>query len=309
MGRLLLALLLAGCLDDLPDLAHPPADVTPLQLSQRPDPWADAIELVPPVRLPTDPGGTSRTRVYLRLPPRGAIQAPDGPASLRLPPGARLDRVEYVRRPAGWTIADVRGTRVEPGGQRFHALRPIDQRPFAPLQGYTWPRGDPLASRAALRALTRLADSAAYAGDHDCAACHAPARPAATAIAGHRIPWRPTDAGGFYLVRAVMSDRLPLSSARPHDPNADDPYVSLWCGDRPARVTRGDRTARVSCPDGRVPEGVRDVARGLRDGDPYTRRVCAARAALWRRLEPGHRPSFAAAAAACGLASPTRPDS
>lgn len=303
-------------------LTTPPARAeSPVSLDQTPSPWADAIELVPPVRLPVAADGDSRIRIFLRLPPQGSITAEDGPASLTLPAGARLDRVEYVRSgdDAPWTVIDVRGTRLTEDGQRFHALRPVDARLHAPLKGAEWARGQPQDRRAARDRMAALLRRAArppdqpplgeaarerYLANHDCARCHRARQPTESHLDARGEPARPTDAHGFYALRAVLSDEGLVCRARPRDLNVDDPFVTARCGDSEADVVRADGVPQYDCPGDRVPVGRRAMARGVEDGDAYTLRVCASRRALAARMDAATRARFAAVLDVC----PSTPD-
>ena len=55
------------------------------------------------------------------------------------------------------------------------------------------------------------------------------------------------------------------------------------------------------CADDSVPVGRRDISAGLRDGDSYTRSVCAARRYLFEHMDQDARKAFAEAFAVCGI--------
>jgi hypothetical protein len=275
------------------------------------------VEMVPPIRLPSDPTGNDRIAVYLSLPPAIRVEASGRPgdATLRFPPGTIADRVESLGFVGGdgirrWTVIDVRGTTFLDGGrERFHVLRPSRDTPLCPLQGYEWTRGDGAAARTAtgllveqLRRHEPRADRGRFRRQNGCASCHQPDRPASSS-ADRRGPHRATDASGLFVPVSVLQDGAPIEAHRPRDMNADDPFVQVRCGLDPAPLRRfRDGARRFTCDDGSVPRATRDIRAGLAAGDPYTRAVCASRRALFEHMDASARDLFVAAFRACGLA-------
>jgi hypothetical protein len=296
--------------------------------------------MVPSIRLPTTHSADDLIQVWLSVPQDKRIDARYLPEqarwSLVFPPGTRSDRVEYFAISGDssasgapslwlpgtsgardqWTVADVRGTEVLPHGQRFHVLKPISGAPHAPLRGWSWQRGDEAGRVAATeRLLQQAADTPRPAGRaaldaaglrqlgrlNHCAHCHNPDRP--------RHLWqdrdvetrRATDTHGFFVPQAVLSDDCVVANHRPRDLNADDPFVTVRCGDLPATLDRHDGAEQFSCPHGRVPVGHRDVRAGLAAGDAYTRHLCESRRWLHQRMTERARGAFAPAFAVCGI--------
>lgn len=270
------------------------------------------IEMVPPVRLPVHRLRATPARVFLKLPPEGEITValgPDGQARLELPHGTIADRVEYRRVEGELRVADVRGTELGPE-EVFRAFRPVGPTDSG-LFGYRWPRSDPEAD-AAVRAGFRKAMTAGWgflgqpeprsrAIDHfggllDCAGCHEPHRPERRSVTFRGVR-RGTDARGFHVPASVLSERAPLESHRPVDPNFEQPFFSWRCAEGDVEGRGG--STRLQCADGEVPVGTFDVAAALAAGDAHAKDVCAGRQALAERMDTAARRAFRAALDAC----------
>jgi hypothetical protein len=301
--------------------------------------------MVPSIHLPTTHAADDLIHVWLRIPEGAAIDArwlPDERRwQLELPPGTAADRVEYYRiggrapgaaalyfdsaaaDAADWTIADVRGTRVAPdGSQRFHVYRPVSGTDHADLAGWSWPRGDAdLQARATQMLLEHCATTPRPTGKppmgpaeldamrrlNDCAGCHARGKPPLAFDRPGRSLERGTDNLGFYVPTAVLSDHCVVANHRPRDVNADDPFVTVRCGDAPAELKVEDGEEWYHCPGARVPTGHRDVRAALAAGHAYTERVCASRRWLYERMTARARRAFAKPLAACGLGKQAAP--
>lgn len=296
--------------------------------------------MVPSIHLPTTHSSDNLIHVWLTIPQGSRIDAeprPDGDGwRLVLPMGTMADRAEYYRvsgpephagalywdssllDPTDWTLADIRGTRVlDGGGQRFHVYRPINGKVHAPLVGWSWPRGDAAAQQAATEDLIAHCRDARRPVDrppmdagglaamrrlNDCAGCHEPDKPPLHWKADGRSLERGTDNLGFYVPTAVLSDDCVIANHRPQDINADDPYVSVTCGDSPAELkTADDGDEYYSCPGDRVPVGRRDVQAALAADHEYTKRVCESRRWLAERMTARARQAYAEPLEACGI--------
>ncbi len=287
-----------------------PGDISPLRIDPG-EHWQalGAVTLVPPIHLPTRPGGRSRTTVRLAIPAGGVIDV-DTRGLLTFPPGTVADRVEEVRTRDGWAVADVRGQTLDEGSGRFHLLRPGADG----LTGYSWPASDGHADRwvhdtlaAELEADPTPMGASPSTSPHadvaaglrargDCARCHQPA--AAVDLAPAAIVHRGTDAVGWYVPMSVLDDEAPLEDYRPDDAN-DSPFVAVRCDDgEPERVTlRGGR--RWRCPGGEAPIARLDIAGALAAGDTHARAVCASRRWLQARMTPRALARFEAALRPC----------
>jgi hypothetical protein len=280
-----------------------------------------------PVRPPTSEDGRERIVVYLKLPAAGVVKTRlvdmDPHHALEYPIGTIADRVEYwgdgsIDTPPqpGWRVADVRGTTLGADGEVFHVYRPTSASVETPLLGIAWPRGDDAAQEEATRALGELLENghtvaprSATARAHavrslralnECAACHTPLRSPRTSLRAPSLVNRGTDASGFFQVSTVLSDRAPLETYRPSNPNAGDPFLRFACGssDAPAIVDRG-RLGKATCPGGEVPVGILDVRAALQANDPHALRLCASRRFLYEHLDANGKGIYHEAIAEC----------
>lgn len=297
--------------------------------------WREAAGFVlmqPPVNLPTTAFGKSRVDVHLKLPEGGMIEVrddgPDGGPNLHLPPGTVGDRLEYLKLGKGdeaqWVLADVRGGSITEDGQLFHVLRPVEPGAGAALFGYEWTRGG---EQLAARAHERIAYSMRHEGmgfarsrkdpdksaDHfvglaRCDGCHLRNKPTYKTRADVKAAdaWRPnraSDASGYYSVLTTLRDEMVIEGGRPWDPNPDDPLVSVTCPEGEAKLVSNDEkgTRHYECPEGVLPIGRRDVAKGLASGDVTTVRLCAARRYLRDHMGETARQTFAPAFESCKI--------
>jgi hypothetical protein len=298
------------------DPAPIPADAARLDS----DHWSTRgfVPMEPPIRLPRGRALRDRTEVLVRIEGEGRIDVVDG--ELVFPPGTVADRVEYRREDGVWQVADVRGTRFTEAGERFHAYRPegIDSES---LFGAEWPRDDERARRRAIAlfadAMTNGAGFRRAEPGHDatrregsvhrfsrlldCASCHGHRRPEAAADEASTLR-RGTDASGMHVFRYVLDDRAPLETYRPHDPNADDPFVTYECegiATERAALVGAPGTTAVRCADGDVPTLRYALARALDAGEAHAVRVCESRRALAAWMTGRARLAYADALAAC----------
>lgn len=294
--------------------------------------WPDHgfAQMTPSIHLPTTRRADDLIVVWLYVPANEKIDArylnEQSRWSLVFPPGTRSDRVEYKRVSGGqpqstrmyfpdtlseqknWTILDVRGTQILPQGQRFHVFRPDTAKPQSSLTGWSWLRGDADGQQEATTQLLAHAASTARPGGkppldpggrrmlahlNDCAHCHIPDLPRRTWQNPNVGIKRATDAHGFFVPQAVLSDDAIVANHRPRDLNSEDPFVKVHCGDQPARLVHGADDQRFVCDNNRVPVAHRDVAAALAADDPYTLRMCESRRWLYDRMTTRARNAFA----------------
>ncbi|MEZ4340430.1 MAG: hypothetical protein R3B82_27740 [Sandaracinaceae bacterium] len=283
------------------------------------DHWAREgfTELTPSLPAPTRRDGSSRIEVWVRI-PEGAVVELDEHGAPRLPVGAIADRVERIRVGGRWVVGDVRGAVVEANGaRRLRLLRPEHPGPGARLVGYAWPEARRDLGRAAHASLASLVRAggglAERARDREavasllesrsgCVSCHARGQRARTHTS-EGIPFRPTDALGFYTPLAVMRDDAPLERYRPRDLAHATPHVTVGCPEGPPRRVEDDRGGvYFRCDDAALPTGRYDLSAALEAGDARARRVCASREHLYERMSPRAQRAWASAITPCRTA-------
>jgi len=245
----------AACPPLLSSLCPPPVSAQPdihaMAIEQPFDHWQRRgfASMVPSIHLPTTHEADDLIHVWLHVPEGRRVDAEylsrQARWSLVFPSGTHSDRVEYLRidgsapdsesfflpsapgQRKDWTVADMRGTRIEGGLQSFHVLRPASAAPQAPLHGWSWPRGDALARvRATQRLLDYVTgrprpgglpalqgtDSQRFARLNDCARCHTREQP--------RRLWREAEIAmpdylEFPRVSATCAPRRPIFCGSP----------------------------------------------------------------------------------------------
>jgi hypothetical protein len=290
------AIAIAGC--------HKRDTLVPVELASADDYFAKNgyVELVPPVRLPTDAEGRTRIRVWLKLPKRGTIDL-DAALRLRMPDETVAERVESVDD----RVVDVRGTRFDDGGKEwFHVYRRVGDR----LVGVEWPRDDAGAEKRARARIDELVQGSEPDGGardaviarwralEDCTQCHKKDRDEATMVTA--LPSRGTDGSGLFVPQTVLADAAPLERLRPRDLNIEDHAIRITCARGSAMIAadkEGGRQPR--CTDGGVPRATLDVASALAVGDKHAQEMCASRRWLASRLSDKARARFKDAIAEC----------
>lgn len=119
---------------------------------------------------------------------------------------------------------------------------------------------------------------------------------------------RATDAHGFFVPQAVLSDDCMVANHRAHDLNAEGPFVDVRCADQPAELETRDGIEIYTYPNGQTPVGYRDVRAALAAGHDYTQRVCESRRWLYERMTPKARKAFARPLSACGIGDARQSD-
>lgn len=260
------------------------------------------VELVPPVRLPTDAEGRDHIRVWMRLPKRGVIDL-DAAGRLRFPDETVVERVESFDD----RVVDVRGTRFDDDGKEwFHVYRRAGDR----LVGVEWPRDDASAEKRARARIDDLVQGSEPDGGagaqwiarwkqmDDCASCHKRDRDEASAVTA--MPSRATDGSGLFVPATVLADAAPLERHRPRDLNIEDHFMRITCA-RGAAMIAADKEGgkQPRCTDLGVPRATLDVPRALALGDAHAQKMCASRRWLAARLSEKARARFAAAIDEC----------
>lgn len=277
------------------------------------------VEMVPPVRLPTDKSIHEYIMVWLRIPAGEKISTqwlPDQKRyTLKFPPGTVADRVDggEHQKEAMFTvngIADVRGARIDANGRTWwHVYEPVPGQSPNWLKGFEWLRTDKHNDNVAADSLIKLyypgtpikatQEMATFRKLNQCGACHQLNRPIPTTVTRTSFGFSSlalpeTDADGFFQPITVLTDTMTMVNIRPWDLNAGDPYITVWCGEHKAKLTvKGDSYGRYTCPDHRVPVGKLDMTAALRNKDAHALKVCASRSYLYEHMTAKGRKDFA----------------
>ncbi|MGH8273437.1 MAG: hypothetical protein ACRES9_04140 [Gammaproteobacteria bacterium] len=293
--------------------------------------WAQHgfVDMVPPVRLPTDKTTNEKIMVWLRIPAGKKITvqwlADQKRYTLKFPPGTVTDRIDSGenQKQAMFVvngIADVRGARIDADGRTWwHVYEPVPGESSKWLRGYAWLRIGPKGDNRAADSLIKLyypgapakakQEMAVFRRLNQCSACHRINRPVPTKtlplkFLGHVIfvATPETDGDGFFQPITVLTDTMTLVNSRAWDLNAGDPYIMVWCGkDKAKLTTRGDSWRRYLCPDRGVPVGKLDMAAALKHKDPHALKVCVARKYLYQHMNEKGRKDFARFFAECSI--------
>jgi hypothetical protein len=256
------------------------------------------VPMVPPAHHPSAMRDRDAVTVYVEIPDDGAlslVQRSDGRDVLSWPAGTVADRVERWGPAGSDRVVDVRGTRIDADGKRWHHVyRPTDTDADSPLLGAEWPADDPERAVAAIDAfldalaesplVRRQADPAAYVsgvrGKLDCDGCHQPLRPDNERHAQHGLVNRGTDAAGFFTPSTVLHDEVPLERYGTWDRNLEAPFLEVRCAGATPTLPAATEGAHPSCPDRVVPTAHYALDDALRADQPHARAVCAS----WRHL-------------------------
>ncbi|MGH8283847.1 MAG: hypothetical protein ACRESE_08390, partial [Gammaproteobacteria bacterium] len=180
------------------------------------------------------------------------------------------------------------------------------------LSGYSWLRTGPADDNLAADSLLKLyypgasakakQEMAMFRRLNQCGACHQANRPVPTTTASSGLALSETDAHGFFQPITVLTDSMTVVNDRPWDLNADDPYITVWCGnDKAELTTKGDSYRRYTCPGNSAPVGKLDMAAALKHKDRHALKVCAARKYLYQHMDQKGREPFASGFAECGI--------
>ena len=317
-----LAVLLGGITSSA--LGTEDVQIHPVQIPNELDYWRNAgfVDMVGPVRLPTDKATGDHIAVWLRI-PRGKKITIEWLADqkryiVKFPPGTVADRVESAKSEHDAMgvihgISDVRGARIGADGEMwFHDYEPVPGEPIKWLTGYEWLRADSVGDNLAADRLIKLFypgapakarnEMAEFRRLNQCGACHQINRPVPVTATKDGDYFSETDADGFYQPITVLTDTMTLENSRPWDLNPGDPYITVWCGKKKAQLTTEDHSYRgYACPGHGVPTGKLDIVRALRHRDPHALKVCAARKYLYEHMTEDARKALAHGFAECSI--------
>lgn len=280
------------------------------------------VDMVPPVRLPTDKSIQEYVMVWLRIPAGENISVrwlPDQKRyTLKFPPGTVADRIDdgENQKQAMFTvngIADVRGATIAADGKTWwHVYEPVPGKSSKWLKGFEWLRTGPAGDNLAADSLIKLyypgapakarQEMAEFRTLNQCGACHQVNRPIPKTATAAGLSTPETDDDGFFQPITILTDSMTLVNNRPWDLNVGDPYITVWCGNDKAKLTtKGDSYRRYICPDHRAPVGKLDMAAALQHKDPHALKVCAAREYLYQHMTEVGRKAFASDFAECSI--------
>lgn len=300
---------------------HLQAVRVPNQLSH----WSKSgfVEMVPPLRLPTNKSHTERIMVWLRIPAGETVAVkwlPDQKRyTLQFPPGTVADRIDGTEtgQDGKFKIDDVRGAKIGARGKIWwHVYRPVPGESSKWLRGYKWLRtndwGDMLAADSLVRryfpgppaknkfqwAMQKMM----FRMNGHCSACHQVNRPIRTTATKSGSLILETDGDGFFQPITVLTDTMTEVNVRPWGLNADDPYITVRCGKHKAKLTaKDDSFRRYTCPNHIVPTGKLDMMAALNHMDPHALKVCAARKYLYKHMSADGRNAFSRYFAECSI--------
>ncbi len=300
-------------------------DLRPVEIANDESYWKQSgfVEMVPPLRLPTDRSNDNQIKVWLRIPEGRKIALEwledQKRYTLRFPPGTVADRVETMKNQQNAMhvingIEDVRGAMIDrDGNTRWHVYEPVPGEKRGRLKGYEWLRTDDKGDDLAADSLIELFYPQAGAEAQDeirlfrrlnqCGACHQVNRPAPTNV-GPPFPAPAnflTDSHGFFQPVTVLETRMIVRDSRKWDLNADDPFIAVWCGTRQTRaITDGDRRY-YKCPDGAVPIGELQLSAALKSKDAHALQVCESRRYLYQHMDQKARDVYRSAFVECSM--------
>lgn len=267
------------------------------------------VEMVGPLRLPTDSHRIDNIQVWLKLPENGKITAfrindsREDRYTLVYPPGTIADRVEFDATMFG--VGDVRGARIDANGNTlFHVFEQAPGLDYHQLTGSEWQRKDDAADVAAGESLVALfypnANEAVrnqFRSLNQCGACHQPNAPVPISTAW---PYRHmSDSQGFFQPIAALQDWMTVRNHRPVDLNANDRFITVYCGNQPTRAKWNAEAIWFDCPQGQAPIGKLNMAAALQARDPHALQVCESRAYLYKHMDEKAQAAFAPAFAEC----------
>lgn len=281
------------------------------------------VDMVPPVRLPTDKSIHEYIMVWLHIPAGEKISVRWLPNqkryTLKFPPGTVADRVDGGddQKQAMFTvngISDVRGARIDAEGRTWwHVYEPVPGESSNWLNGFEWLRTNAHGDNLAADRLINLyypgtpakakSEMAMFRKLNQCGACHQLNRPIPeTTVSKYGFSNPETGADGFFQPITVLTDTMTVVNIRPWDLNAGDPYITVWCGNHKAKLnTKGDSDRWYICADHRVPVGKLDMVAALQHKDSHALKVCASREYLYEHMTAKGRKDFARYFAECSI--------
>ncbi len=274
------------------------------------DYWKNSgfVEMVGPLRLPTDETQSDQIHVWIKIPEDQKVRVQkindslENRYTLLFPPGTIADRVEFDTRYPG--VGDVRGARLDSQGKSiFHVYETVEGGDQRILQGYEWQRQDDAADVRAGNALVQLfrfsnpQDRDNFIGHNHCAQCHTENSPSPLTL--NSISLYQTDSHGFFQPTTVLKDEMTVRHHRNWDLNSTDPFISVWCGNNQIKVTSEPGSRYYRCPNNQSPIGKLDLVAALKKNDAHALQVCASRSYLYQHMDDGAKAAYAASYQEC----------
>jgi hypothetical protein len=207
-------------------------------------------------------------------------------------------------------IEDVRGARIGDGGEvHFHVYEPVPGEDQRVLKGYEWLRTDAKADDLAADSLIQLfyrnaPDSAqpemrGFRRLNQCGACHQSKAPAP--LTTRSAPPFISDSHGFFQPTTVLEDTMAIRDHRRWDLNADDPFVTVWCGSQQVRATATGDSRRYQCPNDAVPIGKLQLTAAVAKRDSHALQVCESRKYLYMHMDDKARDAYRVGFQECSI--------
>jgi hypothetical protein len=273
-------------------------------------------KIVGPLHLPTNTSQTTLIQVWLKVPQNGKISVEKINDSrnfrytLIYPPGTVADRVEFMTGSnSNLIIRDVRGARIdEKGNTVFHVYRLVPKFSTDWLIGYEWLRKDDLIDVRAGEALVKIFHLQKnkemknhFIRRNHCSNCHRENSP----IPLNTLhPYRhESDSRGFFQPISVFKNETSVRNHRVYDLNADDPFISVWCGEKLTHAKVQGKNRWYECQGNQTPMGRLDLARALKAGNKHAIQLCNARTYLYYHMDKAARDAVSSSFRECLEAS------
>ena len=294
------------------------AGVVKVQIPNEMNYWEKSgfVDMVGPLRLPSDKEHLENIRVWLKVPDDQKISVSWVPTqsrySLVYPVGAVADRVDSSKSDPSSEegVDDVRGARIdEQSNTIFHDYQTVPDESDQWLKGYEWKRDGDQADKQAADALVALFFPSGHNWDpgvirqfrqlNKCAACHEPDAPAPGTTAP---PFRfASDSRGFFQPMTVLENSMTVRDHRDWDLNADDPFITVWCGDKQTHAVVNGDVRKYECPGDVAPVGKLDIRAALAKHDAHAEQVCKARTYLYQHMDSDAQKAYRSAFEDCGI--------
>ena len=274
------------------------------------------VEMVGPLRLPFDKEHLENIRVMLKIPDDQKVGVSWVESQQRYSlvyPGGTIRPGDSSKEDlhSEETVDDVRGARIdEQLNTIFHDYQEVPDTDGKWLEGFEWQREGAQADAQAADALVKLFFPPGHNWNpneikhfrtlNKCAACHEPDAPSPLTTAP---PWRwETDTRGFFQPITVLGNSETVRDHRDWDFNADDPFITVWCGDQQTHAFVNGDVRNYRCPNDIAPVGKLDIRAALQIHDEHAEQVCQSRLYLYLHMNEDAKKAYRSAFDECGIA-------